>query len=346
MLRQSVTLLRRGKQPLGISSLPSVYRFVPNAHKPHQGGQYLFQQNMLKTRDDDLRLEQQQRTRAMQNSGAMGTQTAQSEDDGIPIVSPAGGFSSHRGATDDVIQSELQSLIAHDEFINGRGFNDAQWYAEETQQKVNARLQEQGTDISGIERMRAEARAPDGTLLPQRVVDNAYFRNQFEYDLVKDSKMPVSMEYGQLDMWAELPQYSRDMYFVYIISRRRNTYAVCYDYDGYRLLSPYSVGNRGLKGGDKGFRSEGSAEVAHQVTSMYLNDLIPKIRDHAVSKGRPLGKTDKVDVVLRVLGFFNGRAGGVRALNDRSDFFTVRYFEDITPMPTVNGPRMPRAVHR
>lgn len=346
MLRQSTVLLRRGKKPIGISAVPNVYRFVPNSHKPHQGGQNFFQSNMLKTRDDDLRLEQQQKARALSSSNLSSANSAVLDDEDVRIVSPAGGFAENRMATEDVIQNELRALIAQDEFVNGRGYNDKDWYDAETQRKINTKLQEQGTDLAGIERLRAEARAPDGSLLPQRVVDNAYFRNQFGYDLVKTSKLPVTMEYGQLDMWAELPQYTRNMYFLYIISRRRNTYAVCYDYDGLRLLSPYSVGNRGLKGGDKGFRSEGSAEVAHQVTSMYLNDLIPKVREHAVSKGRPLGKTDKIDVVLRVLGFFNGRAGGVRAVNDRSDFFNVRYFEDITPMPTVNGPRMPRAVHR
>lgn len=342
MLRQSIVLLRRGKKPTGITDVPSIFRFVPAAHKPHQGGQAHFQTQMLKTRDDDLRLEQMQRNRVNQFGSQIGG-SVDDADDGIGITSPIGGS---RLATDEAIRSEINALIAQDEFVTARGYNDKEWYAAETQRKVNEKLKEQGTDLAGIERLRAEARAPDGSLLPQRVVDNAYFRNTFGYDLIKSSKLPVTMEYGQLDMWAELPQYSRTMYFIYIISRRRNTYAVCYDYDGYRLLAPYSVGNRGLKGGDKGFRSEGSAETAHQVTSMYLNDLIPKIREHAVSKGRPLGKGDKVDVVLRVLGFYNGRAGGVRALNDRSDFFTVKYFEDVTPIPTALGPKMPKAVHR
>lgn len=150
--------------------------------------------------------------------------------------------------------------------------------------------------------------------------------------------------YSQLDLWAELPRYHREMIFLYLISRRRNTYAVAYDYDGKRFLHPYTAGNRGLKGGDRGFRGDGSTDNGHQVTSAYLNDLIPKIRERRAELGlAPLQRGDKVDLVVRVMGFYNGRQGAVRAVQDRQAEFRVRYLEDITPFP-LNGPKMPRGV--
>lgn len=150
--------------------------------------------------------------------------------------------------------------------------------------------------------------------------------------------------YSQLDLWAELPRYHREMIFLYLISRRRNTYAVAYDYDGKRFLHPYTAGNRGLKGGDRGFRGDGSTDNGHQVTSSYLNDLIPKIRERRAELGlAPLQRGDKVDLVVRVMGFYNGRQGAVRAVQDRQAEFRVRYLEDITPFP-LNGPKMPRGV--
>lgn len=152
--------------------------------------------------------------------------------------------------------------------------------------------------------------------------------------------------YSQLDLWAELPKYHREMVFLYLISRRRNTYAVAYDYLGKRFLHPYTAGNRGLKGGDRGFRGDGSTDNGHQVTSAYLNDLIPKIRERRAEDGLPpLKRGDKVDLVVRVMGFYNGRQGAVRAVQDRSAEFNVRYVEDVTPFP-LNGPKMPRGVFR
>jgi len=150
--------------------------------------------------------------------------------------------------------------------------------------------------------------------------------------------------YSQLDLWAELPRYDREMIFLYLISRRRNTYAVAYDYDGKRFIHPYTAGNRGLKGGDRGFRGDGSTDNGHQVTSAYLNDLIPKIRERRAEQNLPpLQRGDKVDLVVRVMGFYNGRQGAVRAVQDRQAEFRVRYLEDITPFP-LNGPKMPRGV--
>ncbi|EPY42191.1 hypothetical protein AGDE_01732 [Angomonas deanei] len=157
--------------------------------------------------------------------------------------------------------------------------------------------------------------------------------------------MPVVTDYSQLDLWGEMPKYRRDMVFLYLVSRRRNTYAVAYDYEGKRLLTTYTAGNRGLKGGDRGFRGDGSTDNGHQVTSMYLNDLLPKIREARANSGRPLAKGEKVELVVRVMGFYNGRQGAVRAVQDRSADFVVSYLEDITPFP-LNGPKMPRGVFR
>lgn len=132
---------------------------------------------------------------------------------------------------------------------------------------------------------------------------------------------------------------------MYLISRRRNTFAVAYDYDGNRLHPTYTAGNRGLKGGDRGFRGDGSSDNGHQVTSMYLNDLLPKIREMRASAGKTLRKDEKINLVVRVMGFYNGRQGAIRAVQDRASEFTVRYLEDITPFP-LNGPKMPRGVFK
>lgn len=156
---------------------------------------------------------------------------------------------------------------------------------------------------------------------------------------------PQQTSYAALDMWGEAPQYGPGVYFLYLVARRRNAYAIMFDYKGKRLLPAYSVGSRGLKETDKGFRHEGSAENAHQVTSQYLSDVLPRVREAEHAAGRAAG-TDhkkKIPVVVRLLGFYNGRQGAVRAVMDHSDAFEVTHVEDVTPFP-LNGPRMPRAV--
>ena len=329
-----------------VSALPSPFRHVPAAHKPFQGGQQAFQEQLLRTENDNIRLKNRSGT-----SSQGGEVNGSGSSDGLSIRSPMRNFAQDRMATTDVIESEIDEMLKMDVFSDRRGYSDAEWYNEELTERASekkeallAKIQkgEGAQDLSDV--MKETSVEEDGTFLPERIADNDYFKTKFGYDLVKNSAFPVSLDYGQLDMWAEQPQYSRDMLFLYVISRRRNTYAVCYDFQGTRLLPPYSVGNKGLKGGDKGFKAEGGPEVAHQVMSMYLNDVMPKIRQKRAEAGMPLAKGDKVDVVLRVLGFYNGRAGAVRAVNDRSDFFNVRYFEDVTPIPRTDGPRMPGAV--
>lgn len=346
-MKHSPVLLRRGKAPIGISSLPSKWRHVPQAQRPFQGGQQAFQDQLLRTENDNIRLKN--RGSGGSSGGAGGQEVDGMSTDGLSIRSPMRNFAQERMATTDVIEAEIEEMMRMDAFTDRRGYNDAEWYSDElaakAEEKKRALQAQMGDGMTDLGQVLAETSAEvDGTFLPERIADNEFFKTKYGYDLVKNSAFPVSLDYGQLDMWAEQPQYSRDMFFLYVISRRRNTYAVCYDYQGVRLLAPYSVGNKGLKGGDRGFKAEGGPEVAHQVMSMYLNDIMPKIRQRRAEAGMPLAKGDKVDVVLRVLGFYNGRAGAVRAVNDRSDFFNVRYFEDVTPLPRTDGPRMPGAV--
>ena len=295
--------------------LPDKYRRVPAALKPQQGGQQYFHHFQLLEADATAR---------------EGVQSqSQSSSETIPLRLPQSNIAASRDPLLAALEKEIASQEVEAAHTTQRVFNERQWFEEQTMSSEEA----------------SSPSLPDGTMLPERIVDNAYFRSRYGYSLVKETKLPAVEEYSNLDLWGEMPKYTRDMYFLYLVSRRRNTYAVCFDFDGKRLLTAYTVGNRGLKGGDKGFRGDGSVDNGHQVTSMYLNDVIPIIREQRASEGRPLAKDDKVDLVVRVLGFYNGRQGAVRAVTDRSDFFTVRYFEDVTPFP-LNGPRMPRGVFK
>jgi len=335
MLRQTITCLRRGKPRPRAGLFPDKYRRVPAALKPMQGGQQYFNDFMLQRNDDDLRLS------STQGNSEASLNTPLSSK--IELRLPQADFIGNRDALDAALAKELSELSSQDGFTQRRAFNELEQFHVEMRRAG----QQPSTDAAQQEiPSAATAAEPDGTLLPDRVADNDYFKSRFGYSLVKDTQLEtVRTEYKDLDLWAELPKYTKDMYFLYIIARRRNTYAVCFDFTGKRLLKPYTVGNRGLKGGDRGFRGEGSTDSGHQVTSMYINDLIPIIREQKASFGKPLQKGDKVDVVVRVMGFYNGRQGGVRAITDRSDVFNVRYFEDVTPFP-LNGPRMPRGVFK
>jgi hypothetical protein len=302
---------------------PDKWRKVPSSHKPMQGGQHMFNDFMLKSANDDLRL-------ANAADGA-GTAIAGAQMQSSPLRLPQADFAATRSALDQQYEADVAALPETDAFVSKRAFNELDWYdAENAAQASDAAV---------------AAPEPDGTLLPDRVTDNEYFQSRFGYSLVKNTELTSHVAYKELDLWAELPKYTSDMHFLYVISRRRNTYAVCYDYDGKRLLKPYTVGNRGLKGGDRGFRAEGSTDNGHQVMSQYLADLIPLIREQRSIAGKPLARGDKVDIVVRVMGFYNGRQGAVRAITDRNDLFNVRYFEDITPFP-LNGPKMPRGVFK
>ncbi|EPY23734.1 hypothetical protein STCU_07506 [Strigomonas culicis] len=228
----------------------------------------------------------------------------------------------------------MEQLVEQDAFQSQRGFNERRWYEQESEQ------------LRGQAGGEPAASAPP-TGLPERVLGDDYFQSRHGYSLLKQHGVDPApaTDYAQLDLWAEMPKYKRDMVFLYLVSRRRNTYAVAYNYDGKRLLTTYTAGNRGLKGGDRGFRGDGSTDNGHQVTSMYLNDVLPKIREERALAGRPIARGEKIELVVRVMGFYNGRQGAVRAVQDRSADFLVRYLEDITPFP-LNGPKMPRGVFR
>lgn len=260
-----------------------------------------------------------------------------------PATFPQMSATEDRLSSEETIAQEMQRLRSLDQWETRRGFNELEWY---DAQKATM-LHRRGDDAPKVapnEVPVAGAGAATTTgsagLLPATVEGDEFFQAQHGYSMVKKTRLPVTMDYAQLDIWGERARYTKDTVFLYIVSRRRNTYAVCYSFSGKRMLPAYSAGNKGLKGGDRGFRQEGGVEVAHQVTSMYLNDLIPKLREAAAKQGGT--PPAKFDVVLRILGFYNGRQGAVRAVMDRSDVFNVRYVEDITPFPN-RGPRMPKA---
>lgn len=210
-----------------------------------------------------------------------------------------------------------------------------------------------------------EAAATDDTVpeLPDDVNDAGYFEKTYGYSMLKGAVVPtpptasqpkggiayatnlppVDTTYSTFDLWAEQPKYNLNTYFLYIVARRRNVYAVMYTHAGKRVLPVYSAGNRGLKDTDRGFRHEGSAEVGHAVMSAYLTDVIPKLKElEAAGGGASSGDSKKkFELVVRVLGFYNGRTGAVRAISDASEQFEVRTLEDITPFP-LNGPRLPK----
>lgn len=302
--------------------------------KPQQGGQQYFNEFLIRSANDDL---EQQEQRGGYADAAV-SPAAMSGDSGAGISSvhprlPQGDVDAmlHRTQA-SAIEEEMKQLQQQDGFVAQRGFNERYWYEAE-----EARLQQGSTS------------AAPATTLPHRVLGDDYFQEKFGFSLVKEQDPAATADgvsaYAQLDLWGEMPKYHRDFIFLYLISRRRNTYAVAYDYGGRRLLTTYTAGNRGLKGGDRGFRGDGSTDNGHQVTSMYLNDLLPKIREARAASGRPLVKGQRVDLVVRVMGFYNGRQGAVRAVQDRSSDYCVRYLEDITPFP-LNGPKMPRGVFR
>lgn len=382
MLNKSVALLRRGKPRPRAGMFPDKYRRVPTLLKPQQGGQQYFNDFLIRSANDALEQQQQEfqqnrNSRAgsvwgedHHNSGVQGGERQErilrgsaAGDVAAALNGEADDFTSPRLPQADldgvlhrsraqVIQDELKQLAAQDGFVNQRGFNERLWYEQETEAMRHAKNDDRAAAPGKREKEEATASSDASAALPQRILGNDYFQSTFGYSLLKGEKKDGTgvdsdglTAYAQLDLWGEMPKYSRDYIFLYLVSRRRNTYAVAYDYDGRRLLNTYTAGNRGLKGGDRGFRGDGSTDNGHQVASMYLNDLLPKVREARAAAGRPLGRGEKVDLVVRVMGFYNGRQGAVRAVQDRSADYRVRYLEDITPFP-LNGPKMPRGVFR
>lgn len=355
MYRVTLPLLRRGKPRPRAGMFPDKYRRVPTLLKPQQGGQQYFSGFLVRTANDAAapprdhlarRKPPQQQQQQQEAEGAMGSL----DDDTATFATRLPQMDADAAierSTEEQIRAEMAALVQQDGHQTQRGFNERLWY-ERTRAEMQAEAAAGGD---------ATASAPTSAAasgLPERVLGDDYFQSRYGYSLRKHSQANAGapqaeaaavVDYAQLDLWGEMPKYHKDMIFLYLVSRRRNTYAVAYDYEGKRLLNTYTAGNRGLKGGDRGFRGDGSTDNGHQVASMYLNDLLPRIREMRASAGRPLQKGEKVDVVVRVMGFYNGRQGAVRAVQDRSSEFTVRYLEDITPFP-LNGPKMPRGVFR
>lgn len=330
-MRLSFVLLRRGKPRPRAGMFPDKYRRVPALLKPQQGGQQHFNEFLIRSTNDRLARRDVEEEISRVGRTTVTARLPQMDWERMALRSSA-----------DSIQSEMQQVIENDVAQHQRAFNERMWY-EEKQQRPQL-------GPSGAAALEAEMteNSASGTenAIPPRVLGNDYFKSRFGYSLIKNSEMPHgAVDYSQLDMWGEMPKYTRDMVFLYLVSRRRNTYAVAYTYEGKRILPTYTAGNRGLKGGDRGFRSDGSTDNGHQVTSMYLNDLLPKLREMRAAEGRPIGRGEKVELVVRVMGFYNGRQGAVRAVQDRTNEFIVRYFEDITPFP-LNGPKMPRGVFK
>lgn len=265
-----------------------------------------------------------------------------------PVRLPQAGFAAQRDDAAAALEAELRELREDDGYTTKRGFNEREWAEHFGSPAVAA-----ASDVAALASGGGAAAVSGGgggvASLPERVDDAEFFQQRFGYSLIKQSQLPGSdgaaPDYVQLDLWAEMPRYTREMIFLYVISRRRNTFAVAYTYEGRKILRASTVGTRGLKGGDRGIRGDGSADTGHQVMSMYLAEMMPKLRELRAAEGRPLDKGARVDVVLRVLGFYNGRQGAVRAVTDRADVLNVRYFEDITPFP-YNGPKMPRGVFK
>ena len=362
MLRQSFTLLRRG-QP----NPPKGDKFwrVPLAHRPFQGGQQHFQHILLQRANESAA-----RDRASLLSSSINNKQQQdnnknqqqqdsniSSDPRIQFPEQNVLFSRNNrnrralSADDDGLIDDLKQS---DQFVNQRSFNERDFY-----ERVQIEMKNQLTNQRNSSMLESESKMLRDAMeekekeianqTPRTITDESDFHAAHGFSIVKKRSknyngefVEGNQQYANLDLWSEMPAYPAGTYFLYLIARRRNVYAVIYDRDGKRLLPTYSVGNRGMKESDRGFKAEGSAENAHQVTSQYLSDVLPKIKEIEANAGRPITKDNKVNLVVRVLGFYNGRQGAIRAVTDHADVYQVKYLEDVTPFP-LNGPRMPRA---
>lgn len=328
MLRVTAPRHRLGMPKPPSRIMPDRWHLIAPARRPQQGGQQHFQQHMLEDANTAARQARLDAQRAREAS----SKHVPRMDARNPLL----GLADERLASPQQLDAAVDALQDHDEFVSKRAFNERDALDE---YRASRRMPK------ADEAAEAEAAEAAAEAIPEPVLGNDYFESTFGYSLVKNkSQLPKpDANFATYDLWAEQPRYNRGTYFLYLVARRRNAYAVIYDFAGKRMLPTYSSGNRGLKDSDKGFKSEGSSENAHIVTSQYLNDVLPKLKDAEIAAGRMKpGEKKRIELVVRVLGFYNARTGGVRALTDRQDDFDVRYFEDITPFP-LNGPRMPKA---
>ena len=254
------------------------------------------------------------------------------------------------GTSVDAHQEDFDLDRKLDAWTEQRKFNPMEWYRASMQNEAEA-----ASKSGNVENSVAVASQAESAENETDISNIAVFEEKYGCSMLKkwhsSSKLPSgNLDFEKnLDMWAEMPKYTNDMYFLYVIVRRRNTYAVVFDINGKCIHAPLSAGKAGLKNSDKGWRSEGSAVTGNIVTSKYLDMVYPKLCQLEEAQNRYKTGVHKgrkpIQVVLRVMGWYNGRQGALKALNDRRDKYQVCYFEDITPVPR-NGPRMPKIKRR
>ena len=266
-----------------------------------------------------------------------------------------------RFATEANLHNEIKAMQANDKYITDRHYNAAEWYLRNASRFARPKDEATHSDVNPLDDSEENSidiakttlsSPPETSSLPPAIRNAQEFEEMHGFSLLKKWRDTTQYPSGDvnfhenLDLWAEMPRYTRDMYFLYLISRRRNTYAVIFDIDGKCIHTTMSAGKLGLKHGEKGWRSEGSSETGHMVASKYLDLVYPKlVALENTATGAPSSRrSGKIQLVVRVMGFYNGRQGALKALVDRRDKFVVCYMEDVTPIPR-NGPRMPKSVY-
>ena len=242
-----------------------------------------------------------------------------------------------------------------DAFTDRRKFNPVDWCMDNERELTETPKSNENRSMFNMQRDPTETDASLASSTAPEQMSIHLFQEKFGCSMLKSWHAKTNFPSGDLDfqdnldIWGEMPKYSNDMYFLYLIIRRRNTYAVIFDINGKCIHSPMSAGKVGLKNSDKGWRSEGSASTGNIVTSKYLDLVYPKLCSLEESQSRQKTGIQKgrrpIQVVLRVMGWYNGRQGALKALHDRKDKYHISYFEDITPIPR-NGPKMPKLKRR
>ena len=357
MLQRTLLAFRRGRKRPKFADFESRWRHEPPSLRPQQGGQQMFEALLLQKANRQAKdTISRSVTHFLKPGNNIGVALSQED---------------HAGNIEQSIHSSQQEILRNlqipgtstleqqndfeldrkmDEWTDQRKFNPVEWYranAEDLSTISSGEKSETGNELARVDPL-----APSES---EDIRNISVFEEKYGCSMLKkwqdSSKMPKgALDFNKnLDMWAEMPKYTNDMYFLYIIVRRRNTYAVFFDIDGKCIHAPLSAGKVGLKNSDKGWRSEGSSATGNIVTSKYLDMVYPKLCQLEEAHSRHKTGVQKgrrpIQVVLRVMGWYNGRQGALKALNDRRDKYQVCYFEDITPVPR-NGPRMPKVKRR
>eukprot|EP00760_Papus_ankaliazontas_P010591 PhM_4_TR14362/c0_g1_i1/m.41726 len=332
MLSRSALLLRQGKKRPSPKAFGNPFRREPSSMKPSQGGQQMFEQLMLEKANRQAKDVMGDTT---DRGGSTSSTSAREFLDHVRV--PALDVVRDRYSGEERILRETEAQRDDDVWKTRRGYNALEWTTDRTA-AARAEAAAAAGDIVPTEAPMTEANAP------ARIIDNQVFQEKHGYSLLKSrgeaSKFNRgTVAYNELDLWAELPRYTPEMFFLYVITRRRNTYAVMYNHKGLLVHPVMTAGNLKLKDSDRGWRAEGSADYGNQVTSKYLDAAYPKCVSMLSEAGHP-NKTN-ISIVVRVMGFYNGRQGAMKAITDRKHQYDVRYLEDVTPVPR-NGPKMPK----